>query len=191
MENYIVKAAKEGILFLYDLAYENNYKIKNYIVDKENKQVTIKYMDDREVTKSLDNVDIETLHLQQIEEFKESKQKILKRAKYQFVFTSGACAFYTLAAALLYAYDYYFEGSVYTVGSVTFFTFAHKNYKLRKHMNLVEWICDNEEKVNEVLKQQPEYKINNEGINLNNISNISDKDLKKIKKKVLSKNNRG
>ena len=199
MENYVLKAAKEGVLFLYDLAYENNKKIKNFIVDKENNLVIIKYINGSEVRKNLDSVDISELQLQQIKEFKEIKEKILKRAKYQLIFTGGSFVLYTLAASLLYANKYYLEGSCYAVGSVTFFTFASKNYKLKRHMNLVEWICDNKEQVDKVvigtcadnnISNYPYSEdICNEGINLNNISDISDKQLRKIKKKV--KNNRG
>lgn len=199
VENYVLKEAKEGILFLYDLAYENNNKVKNYVVDKENNLVIIKYMNGRETKKNLDSVDISVLRLQQIKEFKEMKEKILKKSKYQLIFTGGSFILYTLAASLLYSADYYFEGSIYALGSVTFFTFASKNYKLKRHMNLVEWICDNEQEVNQIINEEItsiplsscpySEEICNEGISLNTISDVSDKQLKKLKKKV--KNNRG
>lgn len=91
---------------------------------------------------------------------------------------------------MLYANDYYLDDSIYVLGSFTFFTVASKNYKLTRHMNLVEWICDNQKSINEIL-QETEDKICDGDINLNNISNVSYKYLRKIKKKVLCKNNRG
>ena len=209
MKDYISEARK------YNVRIYNNDYLRKYKIHKDAKYVELFYMGDVYDTKYLEEVNEESLIKQQRDDLREIESKV--KQKTDFDVKSGfivSSLYFVLGTAL----STIGRSNIAWYVWANYFLFkALRPMKLRKDIALTGWIIDNKDKVNEVIKDEvdskretttetntlnmitPKYPIDlvpysesmyEEGINLNNIDELSYKTLKKLKRTVKRKERR-
>ncbi|MBQ7105053.1 MAG: hypothetical protein IJN90_04280 [Bacilli bacterium] len=213
MKDYIYEAKKHG-LTIYSPSYKSDY-IKGYTLNRENNYVLIKYADGRLENKEIEENTISELNDSMKRTFDFYCEKIFPKVKEQIGWKGGIVGLDLINASLNLSLQNYFSGFCWLTCAALYYIQIHAPLKLQRELKLVSWIYDNKDKVNEVIKEEVDSKIekpeitattNNlptleyptslvpyseemyeEGINLNNIDSLDNKTLRKLKRKVLKK----
>lgn len=210
MKDYIYEAKKQDMVIYLD-SFDRNL-IKGYNINRENNYVAIEYLGGRREIKEIEDTTIDDLNESLNTTLGFYCNKINSKVKEKVGFRSSIVGMYGLNAALNFAIQRFALGSLWLTSSLFFYLSIHGKLKLKRELKLVSWINDNKEKVNEVIKEEVEKKIekpeitattNNiprieypkelvpypeeiyeDGINLNNIDELDNKTLRKLKRKV-------
>lgn len=211
MKDYSRIARKYGVI---DSYMKTNDYIESYKINKENNFVEIVFMDGaRRIDPIYEGLieELDEVQLDQLQEmYKQLSPKIDNRIRWQggLFFLNGT------NAALQYTVGHWFAGTCWLLASGLYFSQCYFPHKLKKEMQLVSWIMDHKELVDQMIKTEvdshmisadnmhttnlvkPDYPtdlvpysedIYQEGINLSNIDQIKVKELKKIKKKIVKR----
>ena len=212
MQNYIeMSQGRTGIHNVNEKMVTNEDWIRDYKINREQHYVEITQWngqekkiyfgdgEDKEMQEKMDQI--------QKEQFDKMMEAIDKCGSMSMGDNFGV-VFLTFAAFTLVAS---YKVSIFFICS-SFLCLPHKYFKLSKDLNLIGWIIDNKKDVDSVIHRDVDSKrkidlsqltpyidysvypddapyseeMYNNGINLNNISELSTKQLKKLKKKTLS-----
>jgi len=214
MKDYINEATNIGLKIYKKF---NDETVKEYTLLRNSNVVTIEYMNGSVEIKNLEEVDLNELDESQRQTLETLKKEIFSKTDKEIKFYGSFGAVYLSIAALQAAANDIVVGSVWFGYSSYSFFKAYRPYKLKKEMNLVSWIYDNKEEVNEVIKEEVREKINESGteitsendknnmyeypkdlvpyskemytygINLNNIDELTTKQLRKMKRKTIAR----
>lgn len=210
MKDYISEAKKINV-HIYNAKYLQKYKIH-----KAAEYVELYYMNGSYDTKYLNEVTEEELKTKQRNDLRDIEKSVIEKTNFDIKVGSIASASYFALGTLFSIIRSSNIAIWFTWGSYFLFK-ALRPMKLRKDIALAGWIIDNEDKVNEVLREEvdskretssntntlniitPKYPTElvpyseamyEEGISLNNIDELDTKTLKKLKRKVLKKERR-
>jgi len=192
--------------------------IRSYSINKEQKNVKISYMNGKEVTVPLEEIDTKELEQVQTQQLQEMKDKIYPKLNRNIIATSGLVS----VSGVVIIGNLIFGNPLLAIGclcSTTSMLMNAKSFKLKREMNLVSWINEHKEEVNEVIREEvlelvdeedidktslnlsitnyPHYETRYteemfyDGINLSNMGSLGLTELRKLKRKVKSKTKLG
>lgn len=205
MKDYITEAKKINVRI-----YNTNY-LKKYKIHKEAEYVELFYMDGDYRIKSTDEITEEELKTKQREDLKDIEKKVKQKTDFDVKvgFTASGTYF---ALGTLFSVLRNSNIAIWFTWGFYFLFKALRPMRLRKDIALTGWICDNQDKVNKIIKEEvdskkepitntntlnmitPEYPTDlvpysksmyEEGINLNNIDELDTKVLRRLKRKIL------
>lgn len=213
MKDYFLEAQKVGIQ-IYRRAIDDTY-VESYKLTDDNNYVMIKYLNGQTHYSPVSTTSLEALDLSQRSALEEIKRKVSKEGKTIRALNSGIVALDLMNVILQSANQNWIASACWLACTSIYSLRIYQPYKLMQELNLVSWIVDNKDDVNKVIKDEvnqviskptnasnsinmPSYNypsnlvsysktMYEEGINLNNIDELSNKELKKLKKKVLKK----
>lgn len=213
MKNYINEARKHSIT-IYPSCLESNL-IASYTLNKESSHVSIKYLDGQSLTEEIQETTEEELNTSLDETLDFYRQKIIPKINQQIGWKWSLVFLDLLNSSLQYATQNYFAGTCWLTCASLYYLQIHGPYKLKREIELVSWFHDHEQQANEVIKSEVESKIQRPeittqtlniptyeypqdlvpypkniyeyGLNLNNIHELNNKQLRKLKRKVLRK----
>lgn len=200
MYNYILHAQNNGIK-ISDKMY--NTTIKKYQLNKEDNNIRIEYMNGTTELMPIEETSLEKLKQEQEQSFKE-----IKRKTGIHVGIMNGLKIALLGTNIFLSTAYFIDGN--TRRGVAFLLLGTSmalnktGSKAYSEMRLVSWLLDNKDNVNAMIKEDVERyasgdtikfvypsekvlypkEMYEEGINLNNIENLSVNELKLIKKKT-------
>ena len=207
MKDYIREAKKINV-HIFNAKYLQKYKIH-----REAEYVELYYMNGSYDTKYLNEVTEEELKIKQRNDLRDIEKSVIERTNFDVKFGSIVSASYFTLGTLFSIIKNTNIAVWFTWGGYFLFK-ALRPMKLRKDIALAGWICDNQDKVNEIIKEEvdskreqttstntlnmitPKYPTDlvpysesmyQEGINLNNIDELDTKTLRKLKRKVMKK----
>lgn len=208
MKNYSKLASKYGVIGSY--MDTRNY-IGEYKINRESKYVKINYMTGWYEIEELQEDTEEKLNQQMRDQLREMQYRLDPKIDSRIRWQGSLLFLYGLNTVLQFSVGHPFAGTCWLLGAGIYFGQSYFPYKLKKEMNLVSWIIDNKEYVNQVIKTEVERKmpettetntmipvkkdyptglvpysenLYEEGINLCNIDELKVKDLRKLKKKA-------
>ena len=200
MYNYILYAQNNGIKISNKMY---NTTIKKYQLNKENNNIRIEYMNGTTELMPIEETSLEKLKQKQEQSFKE-----IKRKTGIHVGIMNGLKIALLGTNIFLSTAYFIDGN--TRRGVAFLLLGTSmalnktGSKAYSEMRLVSWLLDNKDNVNAMIKEDVERyasgdtikfvypseevlypkEMYEEGINLNNIENLSVNELKLIKKKT-------
>ena len=209
MKNYSRIASKYGVIGSYMDA--SDY-IESYRINKEHKFAEIVYMSGWHHTEALNENTEVKLESKQKEQLQEMQDKLEPKIDSRIRWQGSLLFLYGTNTLLQYTIGHWFAGTCWLLGAGIHFGQCYFPYKLKKEMNLVSWIIEHKNQVDEVIKSEVdkylpknkntntmnpvrcEYptdlvpyseKLYEEGINLSNIDELKVKQLKHLQKKVI------
>ena len=209
MKNYSKIASKYGVIGSY---MDTRDYIETYQINKESKYVKINYMTGWYTIEELQEDTQEQLDEQMREQLREMQDRLNPKIDSRIHWQGSLLFLYGMNTVLQFTVGHPFAGTCWLLGAGIYFGQTYFPYKLKKEMNLVSWIIDNKEYVNQVIKTEVESKmpktietntmipvkkeyptdlvpypekIYEEGISLNNIDDVKVKTLRKLKKKAI------
>lgn len=197
MKNYLQKSNRLGIVIK---KWHKKDFIQKYKINKEKQNVQIAYMCGFVIKLPLNDNTEEELQVIQQNHFNEIKEKLTEGVdlgvKIDAVLTT---------MSLIGAIDSFTDSHV-VLGSICLFalglysTYTFNALQLKKNIQLTSWIYENKESVDRLIEKETKSMVKTqnidystldypkeiieEGITLNNIDLLSNKELKKIKRKV-------
>lgn len=213
MKDYKTMARKSG-LSIYTNSFDRE-RVQKYVLNRDNNFVNIKYMDGRYEDKPASDVDIAKLDENQNNTLYDLKKEIFPKVDHELRWKGFLVCLDLLNSILQYSLSNWIAGSCWLTCTGIYFFQTYRPYCLKREMKLVSWINDNKDDVNAVIREEvykkmdkpvtnkyainkPTYKyptdsvpyseeIYENGISLNNIDELSNRELRKLKRKVLSK----
>ena len=207
MKNYGLKALELNVL-----PYSNFIPgIEKYKINKENNYVSIKYLNGETECLPLSETSVEELDKKQKEGLEYLYEKASSEVKEQKNSKSFLISLHATNFFLNLLNQNFFSATCWLACVGICYISIYRPYKLKQELKLVKWFDENKERVNEVIKEEVETKATYEkssinqvliypkdlvpysesmyedGINLNNIDELSDKELIKLKRKTLKK----
>ena len=212
MKNYINEARSHNVRI-----YNGSKYLQSYRINRENNFVSLKYMNGYTDIIDLKEISKEELDKRQRDDLNEIEKEVKEKTSFEIKYNGIVSGAYIVIGTLLRTMGN--AGSfVWLVWSGYFLSKAIRPLRLRKDIQLAGWIYDNKDKVNEVIQDEvyekaPNLKItattNNapldvypyaevpypkemfeNGIDLNNIDYLNNKQLRSLKRKVLRKERR-
>ena len=212
MKNYINEAREQNITI-----YNGSKYLQSYHINRENNFVSLKYMNGYRENVELKETSKEELDKRQRDDLRELEKEVKKKTSFELKYNGIASGTYIVLGTLLRTLGNS-RSFVWLVWSGYFLSKAVRPLRLRKDIQLAGWIYDNKDKVNEVIQDEvyekaPNLRItattNNaplaaypyekvpypkemfdNGIDLNNIDYLNNKQLRSLKRKVLRKERR-
>jgi len=213
MKDYSYEARRRGLYVSRYFFDDDN--VKEYFLCRDNNTIEIKYMNGDYKSKQLSEVDMDEINDSQRRALETLKKEIFPAANKKIALNGSLCGLHMFNSILHYLNGNYFAGSCWLTSSGAWFFMTYPSYQLKREMKLVSWIYDNKDQVNEVIKEDvqsnmqiPELASSNdkniiyeypkelvpyseelytEGINLNNISELKPRQLRKLKRKTIAK----
>lgn len=211
MKNYVEEARRIRI----NLNERYNYRyLKNYSINRSRNYLELRYMNGDIDRKFLDDHQKEEYDEIQREDLRILEENLKEKSGFDIGYNSSIAGVYALIGTTLLANNN-IGGIVWLTWIGYFLTKAIRPLKLRKDIQLAAWIYDNKEDVNEVIRKDVESKMergeitattNNapepkyptdlvqysrsmyeNGIDLNNIDELSNQQLRKLKRMVKRK----
>ena len=211
MKNYCDEAKKIRIDI--NPYFDMNY-LKNYHINKERNFVELTYMNGQTIREFLDERTKESFDRRQRSDLDRIQKEVYEKTTSTISYNSTISVVYALTGTTLLALNNV-GGIVWLTWIGYFMSKAAKPMRLRNDIKLASWIYDNKEAVNEVIREEverqmdksnvnvetnnalePEYpytkviyprNIYEEGIDLNNIEELQNSTLRKLKRKVKAK----
>ena len=211
MKDYISEARKYNVRI-----YDNDY-LRKYKIHKEAKYAELFYMGGGYGIKNLEEVNEESLIKQQREDLREIENQVKQKTDFDVKAGFIVSSLYFGTGAVLSAIGRSNVVAIWILWGSNFLYKALRPMRLRKDIAMTGWIIDNKEKVDRVLREEvdskrkpientntlnaiiPKYPTDlvpysqsmyEEGINLNNIDELSYKTLKKLKRTVIRRERR-
>lgn len=211
MRNYVEEARRIKI----NLNERYNYRyLKNYNLNRSRNYVELRYMNGDITRNFLDAHQKEEYDEIQREDLRIIEESLKEKSRFDIVYNSSIAGIYALTGTTLLALNN-MGGIVWLTWIGYFLAKAIRPLKLRKDVQLAAWIYDNKDDVNEVIRKEVESKMergeitattNNapepkyptdlvqysrrmyeNGIDLNNIDELSNQQLRKLKRMVKRK----
>lgn len=211
MKNYIEEAKKINIQLT--SVYDINC-LQRYYINRKNNYVELHYMNGLCMKEFLDDRDKEKFDEQQRKDLSLLTEKMDLKSRSTIAHYSTMTGIYTVTGATLLALNN-LGGIVWLAWTGYFLSKVIKPLKLKREMQLVGWIYDNKNDVNKIIREEVEAKMergeitattNNapvpkypteevqysrsmyeNGIDLCNIDELSNQQLRKLKRKVKAK----
>lgn len=217
MKDYIVEAARHNI-HIYKPRRGDTAYVKGYVLNKENNYVAIKYLDGKYETKKVEETTIDELNQSLEQTFNYYCENINSKVKQDVGLKGSIVALHLTNATLNLSLRNFLAGFCWLTCAGLYYLQIHHPLKLKRELKLVSWVYENRGKVNEIIKEEVDSKVkkvdtsvmtNNipsikyptdevpysqnmyeDGINLNNIDELNNKQLRALKRKVLKKERR-
>lgn len=214
MKNYIEEAKEIGLNISYNYSDRG---IVSYSINRYNNNVYIKYLNGTVDYKPIEDIDVDILNWRIKLGLDECKERIFPVADKKIRLNIGIGVVEFVLGNIFTGFNFHFVGGLCSGMAGNMFGRAAIVKGLKREMNLVSWIYDNSEDVNAVIKEEVDSKIKkpitrenainkptydypselvpypeeiyNEGINLNNIDYLKNRELRKLKRKVIKRKN--
>lgn len=211
MKNYELMAAKAGLSIYHSMYDEQG--IKKYKINRKSNHVEITYMNGATTYNQLTETSKEDLDERQRVYLEKLKEKIYPKVEEKMRFNSPIGFLYSFNAILNFALQKWVIGFCWLTSASLYSTIFLRPLKLKKDMELASWIHDNREDVNKIIQKEVEKKMDKpefdsetiniprreyptdkvpyakeiyeDGICLNNMDELSNFQLRRLKQKVL------
>ena len=215
MKNYINRAKTNGV-HIYTSLSEDKY-ISKYRLTRQNKYVEIEMINGRREEFEVEEGTIEELDRSLKKTLDLYKEKVTKKVNENISLKSMLISLHLTNAILNWSLGNIISACCWTACTGLTYLQIHNPLMLKRELKLVSWINENRDKVNEVIREEvdskreqttstntlnmitPKYpsdlvpyseSMYENGLNLNNIDELTNKQLRNIKRKVLRKERR-